>query len=108
MQNNIPLIFVACLAVALTGYWFFGTGSTIAPPLSATEAADPAEQQFIALAQRLEQISFDVNIFNDPRFTSLVNLATPINPEPLGRVDPFALLGPINPSTPLTPAPLRR
>lgn len=91
-MSNSSLIFVVCLVLALGGYWFFGTGGADLP-LSAAEPIDPAEQEFITLSQRLESISFDVSIFADPRFNVLVNLATPIHPEIVGRIDPFAPLG---------------
>jgi len=38
----------------------------------------------------LQPITFNTGIFSEPRFMALVDLATPITPETVGRFDPFA------------------
>ena len=53
-------------------------------------AGNPAQSQFQTLVSELQSVSFDTKIFSDPRFTSLVSLATPVAVETVGRADPFA------------------
>lgn len=88
-------LLIGVLAILLLGgayiYFFGGKGSQA--PLTATAgASSPAEQQFLDLAGQLTSITFDTSILSDPRFASLVDIATPIAPENTGRTDPFAPL----------------
>lgn len=93
-NSNTVLLIIATLIVAAGAYWYFSTGTGNEPSLSADSAPENAAQiQFRALVSTLQPISFDTAIFSDPRFDALVDLTTPITPEPLGRPDPFANLG---------------
>jgi hypothetical protein len=98
MNSNTITIIVVTLLIALGAYWYFFTGTGNQPPLSATGATgNPAQMQFEALVSELQPISFSTDLFNDPRFTALVDLTTPIQPEAGGRPDPFA---PVSPAAP--------
>ena len=91
MKSNTILIIVLTLVIAAGAYWYFFMGTGNQPPLSTSvPTANPAQTQFQALVSELQPISFNTAIFSDPKFTSLVNLATPVAPEPSGRLDPFA------------------
>lgn len=94
---NQKTILYSVLALVVAGglYWYFFTGSsTEDAPLSSTSAApgNSAQIQFRALVTKLQQLSFDTSIFEDPRFNALVDLTTPVSPESAGRPDPFATL----------------
>mgnify|MGYP001552569373 CR=1 FL=1 len=92
LNSSTTLLILAVLIVAGAAYWFFFTGNGNQPPLTAGQGQSAAQAQFQTLVGELAPIKFDTTLFSDPRFTSLVNLSTPITPEPTGRTDPFAPL----------------
>ena len=49
--------------------------------------------QFQTLVGELQPITFDTAVFSDPRFNALVDISTPVTPQPPGRLDPFAPVG---------------
>jgi hypothetical protein len=91
---NKHIIIIGAILIGLVGVYFFFSGNAFELPLTVAPAADPIEQEFIALTNKLSGISFDLDIFSDTRFMRLVSLSTPVQPEPIGRLDPFARLGP--------------
>ncbi len=90
-SNPIPFI-ITLLIVAAGIYWYFSTGTGNQIPLTASGPDNQAQTRFQTLVGELTPISFDTGIFSDPRFNALVDLATPIAPEPIGRLDPFAVV----------------
>ncbi len=92
MKSNTIVIIVVSLLIAGAAYWYFAGQSGTQAPLTALSvgADNPAQSQFQVLVSQLQPISFNTDIFSDPRFTSLVDLATPLVPETIGRIDPFA------------------
>lgn len=88
-STNI-LIIVAALVVAGGAYWYFFTGTGNQPPLSVSGGPSAAEAQFQSLVGELAPVTFDTTVLSDPRFMSLIDIATPITPESMGRLDPFA------------------
>ncbi len=92
IDSNTISIIIASLVVAGGAYWYFFTGTGNEPPLTMTIAGSQAQSQFQTLVTELQPISFDTKLFSDPRFTSLVDLATPISAETAGRLDPFAAI----------------
>lgn len=91
-SSQTLLIILAAIVVAGGGYWYFFTGTGNDAPLTATQDNSAAQEEFASLVSELAPISFDTGIFSDARFGALVDLATPITPEPSGRPDPFAPL----------------
>lgn len=87
--NAIPLI-IATLVIAAGAYWYFFTGSEDQQPLTAVSMDNPAQAEFQVPLGEMQSISFDTEIFSDPRFIVLSDLATQITDEPPGRMDPFA------------------
>ncbi|MDO8623962.1 MAG: hypothetical protein Q7R54_01275 [bacterium] len=92
-MNKQTTILIAIMVLLGGVYWYFFTGNEPEVSLSATDPTDPTEQEFLNLASKLSSISFETNLFSDPRFTALVDLSTPIRPESQGRPDPFAPFG---------------
>lgn len=90
IDSNTVLLIVATLIVAAGAYWYFFTGTGNAPPLTPSVTENQAQTQFQTLVSQLQPITFDTRILSDPRFRSLVDLATQITPESSGRIDPFA------------------
>lgn len=94
--TNSTTISVVVLLIAAAGiYWYFSSG-TEQSPLLESESGNQAQTEFQVLVSKLTPISFDNSIFSDPRFNALVDLTTPITPEPAGRLDPFATVAGIN------------
>lgn len=50
-------------------------------------------QEVVALLAELESITLDISIFSDPSFVSLYNFGQVVNPEVVGRSNPFAPIG---------------
>lgn len=92
MKTNTIIIVVGTLALAGAGYWFFLSGSTVDPALTASGSGSDAQTQFQTLVNELSPISFDTSLFSSASFTSLVNIGTQVAPESSGRIDPFAQL----------------
>lgn len=92
MKLNVVTLVIVTLALIAGAYWFLFMGAEDQSLLSVTDAQNPAQEQFQRLTSQLGPISFDSSIFSDPKFTSLVSLATPVTPEESGRLDPFAPL----------------
>jgi hypothetical protein len=93
MKFDTKTLLIILAAVIVLGglYWYFFTGAPIAPPVSVTTGTQSqAQAQFQTLIGELDPISFNLSIFSDARFLSLVDIATPITPEAAGRTDPFA------------------
>ena len=90
LNSNTIIIIVVALIVAAGAYWYFFTGTGNQPPVSVSTSKSQAQTRFQVLANELQPISFNTGIFSDPRFSALVDLATPISPESTGRSDPFA------------------
>ena len=89
--KNSPVPFVIALVIIAAGmYWYFSTGEGNQPPVSTSETSNQTQEKFQTLVGELTPITFDTAIFSDARFNSLVNISTPIAPEPAGRLDPFA------------------
>jgi hypothetical protein len=95
MSTRTKIIFAVLAAgvVLVGGYLVFFPQNAGTSALSTTSApASAAEAQFLNLAGQIGSITFDTSIFNDPRFTSLVDIHTAVLPEAMGRKDPFAQL----------------
>lgn len=90
MKPNVITTIVITLIVAAGGYWYFFMGSGNQPPLTESSSQNAAQTQFQTLVSELQPISFNTAIFSNPKFTSLIDLTTPVSPEPSGRLDPFA------------------
>ena len=50
-----------------------------------------SSNDFVQRLTQLQSIKFDDSLFADPRFRSLVDFSEPINPQPVGRSNPFVL-----------------
>jgi len=96
MNTNTILIIVISLIVAAGAYWFFFTGEGNEPSLSVNTTENPTQARFQTLVRELQSISLDASIFTEPRFMVLMDLTTPVTPETVGRLDPFAPVSAVN------------
>ncbi|MCX6786316.1 MAG: hypothetical protein NTU85_00645 [Candidatus Kaiserbacteria bacterium] len=90
MKSNTLIIIIITLALAAGAYWYFFMGTGNQPPLSADTTVNQAQTRFRTLASKLQPVSFNIGIFSDARFNALVDITTPVSPETIGRLDPFA------------------
>lgn len=91
LNLNTLFLIIATVAVLGGGYWYFFTGGGTQPSLSSEVTVQGgARAQFEVLIGQLEPITFDLAVLSDSRFKALVDLATPVTLEPVGRTDPFA------------------
>ncbi len=95
IDSNTIFLIVATLIIAAGAYWYFSANTLNEAPLSASVAANQAQTQFQILVSELP-ISFDTAIFSESRFMALVDLTTPVTPEAIGRLDPFASIADAN------------
>ncbi|MBU6321356.1 MAG: hypothetical protein KGI78_02595 [Patescibacteria group bacterium] len=89
-SSNTLFLIIASLVVAGGVYWYFFTGSPSAPLTAGAGGESATQAKFDTLTQELSPISFNLSVLSDPRFTALIDIATPVAPEPVGRTDPFA------------------
>jgi hypothetical protein len=93
MKSTSPTPFIIAFLIAAAGiYWYVSTNTGNQIPLSASGSENQAQTQFQSLVGELSSISFKTTLFSDPHLTVLVDLTTPIAPEPIGRLDPFAVV----------------
>lgn len=91
MKSNTIIILVLTLLLGGGVYWYISSKDAVPEPALSTGASvNTAQVRFQTLLNQLTPITFDTSIFSDPRFNSLVDITTPVTPEPAGRPDPFA------------------
>lgn len=90
MKSNIIILIVTILILALGAFWYYSTRTGNERPVTAVSAENQAQVHFQELVGELRPITFDTGIFSESRFMALVDLATPVSPETVGRIDPFA------------------
>ncbi len=92
MKLSANTIFIVLTALIASGgaYWYYQTANEAEPTLSQDVGQNAAQARFQTLVTELEPISFDTNVFSDPRFIALTDITTSIAPEESGRTDPFA------------------
>jgi hypothetical protein len=95
-NTNTIILIVSTLVVAGGAYWYFTGQTGNEPPLTPSFSDNETQAQFQTLVSELQPITFNTGIFSEPRFMALVDLATPITPETIGRLDPFAPVPGVN------------
>ncbi|SRR6266481_8250245 len=89
-KSNIVLVIVAGLTFIGAVYYYFFYNKDTGPAVEMTAPASAAELDFVNLTGQISSITFNPQIFSDPRFTRLVDIHTVVVPEISGRRDPFA------------------
>lgn len=91
-NSHTTAIVIGFLAIAGGLWYFFSSPSEPTQEPLTAQGLNPAQTKFATLVSQLQPIHFDTAIFDDPNFLALVDLTTPVTPEPTGRPDPFAPL----------------
>ena len=89
MQNL--LIFLGLIGLAVFAYYLLVIQSGNELDTSASESASIESQLFLRQLNQIKSVSLDTSIFSDQMFRSLENQSTPVNPQPVGRTNPFAV-----------------
>ena len=93
------IIWILVLVISFGIYYFFfkGSDSDIEDYITSTgspqEAADVLGQEILIALNQIEALKLDRSIFEDPVYLSLTDRSEEIDPEPVGRVNPFAPIG---------------
>ena len=88
------IVAVIVIALAFMAYtMFFRGGEQGALSVTSPEgAAGGVEQELLATLLELRTVELDGAIFTDPAFRSLRDFSQPLEPQPVGRNNPFAPL----------------
>lgn len=98
------------LLVVIGGYYFFGSSIKLGSGATSPAAASESEQELLNELLKLKSLQLDESIFADPAFKSLEDFSQPIDPEPVGRKNPFMPAGGVATppgSTGVKPAPVQ-
>jgi hypothetical protein len=83
----------ALTVLILVGIWYGLTSSTAPAPILQTDnAVSASDQDLVATLLTLRAVTLSGTIFSDPVFMSLHDFGVQIQPEPVGRDNPFAPL----------------
>lgn len=90
-KNKTLVIALVLFAVAILVYNFFlqPTVNTI----DQNSATATAGGDVVALNQRLQSATLDQSLFSTTAYRELVDFSTPIASQPIGRTNPFDILG---------------
>jgi hypothetical protein len=95
IKNNLKNIIIA-LIVLIGGYYlysYFFPGTDTTQTLSVTSPASVDTSiggELLLVLTDLKTLKLDDSIFSDPEFKNLRNFRVELNPEPVGRDNPFA------------------
>lgn len=98
MLNNILQHKVSAgvaMVVILGLAWYGLTGTAAPPPILQTETVDVGNEELVATLLALRAVTLSGTIFQDPVFMSLQDFGVEIQPEPVGRPNPFLPLTPV-------------
>jgi hypothetical protein len=107
-ENKIAIGGVVAALLAVGAYFaFFNGGAPSGALLSTADSSSPVSQDLLTTLQSVSTIKLDGTIFTSPVFTSLTDFGVQIQPEAVGRQNPFApLVAPASAPAPLSAKPL--
>jgi hypothetical protein len=94
LAKNATTIIIL-LAFAALGYYLFiqSDSQSIAPGYSSQSHVLAETAVFLERRRTLEQIQFDLRVLENPVFSSLTSYSTPVLEPPIGRDNPFDVIG---------------
>ncbi len=93
VSPSIQKLIVAVVVILALGYVAFTTLTGEVSLEEGDSIVSPQGEEILILADKLESINIDTDLFSSPLFTSLVDISVPIIEEPKGRPNPFAPIG---------------
>ncbi len=91
MKTQTLTLILLSVAIFGVGYWYFFGSEGNDAPLTTIAEPSSAQVRFEHLASQLPT-SFPAAIFDDARFSALIDITQPIQQETIGRADPFAMV----------------
>lgn len=88
--SNLIFIIIIVIIIVSGGYLYINSHNAILPPITATNMKISSIN--IKKITSIGSIRLDTSIFSDPRFNALINTDITVNPETIGRTNPFAQL----------------
>jgi len=93
------VIFLIVIFLIAAGFYFLRGNKAVAPATGLVkenfDSSDFGEnQEFLRVLKNLERVSLDGSVLTTQAFLSLVDFSLELAPEPVGRINPFR---PINP-----------
>lgn len=98
MLKNIIIGLTLIVAVFVV-YRFFAGDQEAALTSTAPITATAAEGDLLSLLLELRSITLSTDLLEDPTFLTLQDFTVDLTPEPVGRRNPFALIGAAEPTT---------
>ncbi|MBP6924154.1 MAG: hypothetical protein KBC62_01475 [Candidatus Pacebacteria bacterium] len=94
VTKNIVTI-LGVLTIAFAGYYFFSQQASMEPVTDdfTLQQMLASTEVFIVRSQELDQMNFDLSVFEDARFKTLRSFTNPVQELPVGRTDPFSSVG---------------
>lgn len=100
LRNKFWLIGIGVLVAGALWYALSSQGApasdavlTSSTGSGASATADASSQDVVEMLLALRAISLDGTVFTNPAFIALKDYSTQIQPEPVGRQNPFAPIG---------------
>lgn len=92
------MIALIVIAVGATIYFLFFRSKVAPEALTSTSGSSDGSpvigQELVTELNRLKSLrSINKNFFTDPAFVSLKDVTQPVEPQPLGRANPFSPVG---------------
>ncbi len=117
MKTIVTIVIV--IALVFLGYWYYASPKPASNELLVSSGEvgstdNSVGKKIISLLSEMQKITIDQSVFGAATFQSLLDFDVDIQPEPIGRHDPFAPIGfeeggglfsaPVATSTPARPA----
>ena len=94
---KIPVIILAVIVILFFGYSYLtkdnGNTTGLVSDSSSNPATSQADQDFLKLLLKIQNVRIDPAVFSNPVFLSLQDDGLPILDQPEGRPNPFAPIG---------------
>ncbi len=89
--SNLIFIVIVAIIIIAGGYLYINSHNTILLPITTTNLKT-SSVNLKKITHNIGLIQLNTNIFSDPRFNALISIAVTVNPETMGRINPFAQL----------------
>ena len=89
VKNGLTVLVL--IIIVAGGYYLYNlrTSSNLNTGQLATSESKIASDRFVRELEKIRKIDLNGNLFQDPRFNSLVNFSQPIESQEVGRDNPF-------------------
>ena len=89
LKNKSALALILFFILGMFIYNLFFAGS----PLTATQSAEAAGGDLVKLSQELQNARLTTELFSTPSYVFLTDFTVNVPEQPIGRVNPFDIIG---------------